>query len=442
MWNVSSASPAAAPSLSTSENVISPMRRARLRIEQPELPREQIRCERRHDEPYAERHGHNREDVQQLCELLHYAAFRHEHANADHRHPVPRLHGPEDARDWGAACSRQRLDGRRGRQKSLTRRRLDVREQILVGRQPIEQLRMRFGVNPRGAQPCSVIEHRAKDPEEKREHDRDDEYAGHESERILQDAHRLRSVSLRGLCRGRHRVEGGQERCERDDLQRREKSSYGHHPFITREAVAGSQPADDGKLLRNIMSTGESDEVTRLLSEWRKGSAEAEERLMKVVQGELRKVAAGYLRREKPGHTLQPTAVVNEAYIRLMPQRGVRWQNRAHFYGIAAKMMRRVLVDHARRKRAAKREGFSGDPVTLSQVPDPAGGQDIDVLALHEALDELAALDPRQAEMVELRFFGGLKIDEVAAASDVSAATVKRELASATVWLRHKMRGR
>ena len=190
------------------------------------------------------------------------------------------------------------------------------------------------------------------------------------------------------------------------------------------------------------MSTGESDEVTRLLSEWRKGSAEAEERLMKVVQGELRKVAAGYLRREKPGHTLQPTAVVNEAYIRLMPQRGVRWQNRAHFYGIAAKMMRRVLVDHARRKRAAKREGFSGDPVTLSQVPDPAGGQDIDVLALHEALDELAALDPRQAEMVELRFFGGLKIDEVAAASDVSAATVKRELASATVWLRHKMRGR
>ena len=101
-----------------------------------------------------------------------------------------------------------------------------------------------------------------------------------------------------------------------------------------------------------------------------------------------------------------------------------------------------MLVDHARRKRAAKREGFSGDPVTLSQVADPAGGQNIDVLALHEALDELAELDPRQAEIVELRFFGGLKIEEVAAASGVSAATVKRELSSATVWLRHKLRGR
>ncbi len=183
-------------------------------------------------------------------------------------------------------------------------------------------------------------------------------------------------------------------------------------------------------------------EITALLSRWRKGSPEAEEQLMSLVQAELRKLAASYLRRERGGHTLQPTAIVNEAYIRLMPQRGVEWANRAHFFGIAAKMMRRVLVDHARRRRAAKREGFAGDPITLSNVADPVGGENIDVLALHEALAELATLDDRQAEIVELRFFGGLKIDEVAEAVGVSPATVKRELTTATVWLRHKMRGR
>jgi RNA polymerase sigma-70 factor, ECF subfamily len=117
----------------------------------------------------------------------------------------------------------------------------------------------------------------------------------------------------------------------------------------------------------------------------------------------------------------------------------VHWENRAHFFGIAAKMMRRVLVDHARRKRAGKREGFSGDPVSLSQVADPAGGQDIDVLNLHNALDDLAALDARQADVVELRYFGGLKIDEIAKVIGVSPATVKRELTTATVWLRHRM---
>ena len=183
-------------------------------------------------------------------------------------------------------------------------------------------------------------------------------------------------------------------------------------------------------------------DITVLLSRWRKGSPEAEEQLMSLVQTELRKLAASYLRRERGGHTLQPTAIVNEAYIRLMPQRGVNWANRAHFFGIAAKMMRRVLVDHARRRRAAKREGFAGDPITLSNVADPAGGENVDVLALHEALAELATLDDRQAEIVELRFFGGLKIDEVAEAVGVSPATVKRELTTATVWLRHKMRGR
>src|SRR5262249_8056804 len=181
-------------------------------------------------------------------------------------------------------------------------------------------------------------------------------------------------------------------------------------------------------------------DVTQLLERWRKGAPDAEERLMVVVQSELRKLAASYLRRERPGHTLQPTAIVNEAYMRLLPQRGVRWENRAHFFGIAARMMRRILVDHARRKRAAKRDGL-GDPMTtLSQVADPSGGQDVDVLALHDALSELAALDPRQASIVELRYFGGLKIDEVAKAMNISAATVKRELTTATAWLRHRMK--
>ena len=181
-------------------------------------------------------------------------------------------------------------------------------------------------------------------------------------------------------------------------------------------------------------------DVTQLLERWRKGAPDAEERLMVVVQSELRKLAASYLRRERPGHTLQPTAIVNEAYLRLLPQRGVRWENRAHFFGIAARMMRRILVDHARRKRAAKRDGL-GDPVTsLSQVADPSGGQDVDVLALHDALSALAALDPRQASIVELRYFGGLKIDEVAKAMGISAATVKRELTTATAWLRHQMK--
>lgn len=183
------------------------------------------------------------------------------------------------------------------------------------------------------------------------------------------------------------------------------------------------------------------DDVTELLARWRNGSPEAEEQLMAVVHGELRKLAAAYLRRERATHTLQPTAVVNEAYLRLLPQREVQWENRAHFFGIAAKMMRRILVDHARRKRAAKRDVDVHGSVSLSQVPDPAGGQDIDILALHEALSELAALDARQAEAVELRFFGGLTIDEVAAAMDISAATVKRELTTATAWLRHRMRG-
>ena len=136
------------------------------------------------------------------------------------------------------------------------------------------------------------------------------------------------------------------------------------------------------------------DDVTQLLAQWRKGSPEAEAELMERVQGELRRLAASYLRRERGGQTLQPTAVVNEAYIRLLPQRGVSWENRAHFFGIAAKMMRRVLVDHARRRHAAKRDAGPAEPVSISGVASPAREADhVDVLALHDALSKLADLD-------------------------------------------------
>jgi RNA polymerase sigma factor (TIGR02999 family) len=181
-------------------------------------------------------------------------------------------------------------------------------------------------------------------------------------------------------------------------------------------------------------------DVTSLLAEWRAGSAEAEERLMLTVHRELRRLAASYLRRERPGHTLQPTALVNEAYLRLVGQQHVQWRNRAHFFGIAAHMMRRILVDQARRRRALKREGFAGEPVPVSQVADPArAGQSVDVLTLHDALTGLAALDQRQADIVELRYFGGLTIEEIAVAQSVSAATVKRELTTAKLWLRRHL---
>src|ERR1700682_5809199 len=123
---------------------------------------------------------------------------------------------------------------------------------------------------------------------------------------------------------------------------------------------------------RPLMSTPGGDDVTLLLARWRKGSAGAEAELMERVQGELRRLAAGYMRHERGGQTLQPTAVVNEAYMRLLPQRGISWENRAHFFGIAAKMMRRVLVDHARRRHAAKRDAGPGDPVSISGVASPA----------------------------------------------------------------------
>jgi RNA polymerase sigma-70 factor, ECF subfamily len=213
-------------------------------------------------------------------------------------------------------------------------------------------------------------------------------------------------------------------------------------PMAFCEAPNYSSP----KHLGNSGGTGgrptSGSDVTQLLKRWRKGSRDAESELMERVQGELRRLAASYLRHERNGRTLQPTAVVNEAYIRLLPQRGVSWENRAHFFGIAAKMMRRVLVDHARRKRAIKRDAGPADPVSISGVPSPAREADpVDVLALHTALSDLATLDPRQAEIVEMRFFAGLTVEEIAEVLEISPATVKREWATAKLWLRRQMQG-
>ena len=180
-----------------------------------------------------------------------------------------------------------------------------------------------------------------------------------------------------------------------------------------------------------------STDVTAILQEWRQGSPEALERLMEIVYAELRRLAAQYLSRERSGHTLQPTALVHEAYVRLVDQR-VPWESRAHFFGVAAQMMRRVLVDHARSRRAEKRGGDS-DRVTLSAAEGLAKTPEIDLVALDAALEKLAALDPRQARIVELRYFGGLTNEETAEALGVSVATVKREWALARAWLKGKL---
>ena len=180
-------------------------------------------------------------------------------------------------------------------------------------------------------------------------------------------------------------------------------------------------------------------DVTQLLARWREGSGKAEAQLLAVVHQELRRIAAAYMRRERRDHSLQPTALVNEAYLRLAPKRTMDWEGRTHFFGIAARVMRQVLVDYARRRRALKRPPGHG-AVSASCIPDPSTHAQIDVLALHQALEQLAALDARQAEIVELRYFAGLTEEEVAKLKGVSPATVRRDVASARFFLGQRMR--
>ena len=185
-----------------------------------------------------------------------------------------------------------------------------------------------------------------------------------------------------------------------------------------------------------------ADDLTAQLRLWGSGTPADQEQLLAAVQGELRRIAGAYMRRERHDHTLQPTALVNEAYLRLIKEPGVTWQDRGHFFGIAARVMRQILVDHARKRRARKRGLGTRADKSVSTLADPAGGQDLDVLALHEALNDLAALDPRQAEIVELRYFGGLTEAEVATIKALSPATIRREVASARFWLGRRMKGR
>ena len=183
-----------------------------------------------------------------------------------------------------------------------------------------------------------------------------------------------------------------------------------------------------------------SGDVTEMLLAWNRGESGALDRLLPAVQKELHKVARGYMRRERPDHTLQATALVNEAYLRLVDQTRVTWKNRAHFIGVAAQLMRRILVDHAR-ERAAKKRGAPDLRLTLT--PDIAAPEDrsIDLVALDMALEKLAALEPRQVRAVELRFFGGLTSEEAAEALDVSPVTIKRDWIAAKAFLYRELKG-
>jgi RNA polymerase sigma factor (TIGR02999 family) len=184
--------------------------------------------------------------------------------------------------------------------------------------------------------------------------------------------------------------------------------------------------------------TSSSYPVTDLLARWSEGDVAAREALVSLVYDELRRIARRCLAGQRSDHTLQPTALVHEAYLRLVRRDSVPWQNRAHFFAMAAQVMRQILVDHARRHTAAKR---GGGTVTLLFEDGPAAERSsvVDLIALDDAMQRLAALDPRQCQIVELRFFGGLSIEETAEVVDISPATTKREWATARIWLHNAM---
>jgi RNA polymerase sigma factor (TIGR02999 family) len=190
---------------------------------------------------------------------------------------------------------------------------------------------------------------------------------------------------------------------------------------------------DDG-----IPQAEQGESISALLEELNHGNRGAESRLMGMVYPELRKLAAVYMARERPNHTLQPTALVNEAYLRLIDRPDISWKNRSHFFAVAAQAMRHILVDKARARRAGKRGG-PRQQVTLDDVAAIAEAPSIDLLALDEALTRLAALDPRQSRLVELRFFGGLSLEEAAQIVGVSDRTAKRDWKMARAWLRGEL---
>ena len=178
--------------------------------------------------------------------------------------------------------------------------------------------------------------------------------------------------------------------------------------------------------------------VTRMLIDWSKGDPEAPARLMPLVYEELRQLARQYIQQERPDHTLQATGLVHEAYLRLVDQKTTTWQNRAHFLGVAAQIMRRILVDYARSHRTGKRGG-TWDKLAFDEALAPAAPRSLNLIALDDALKDLLAFDPQQSQIVELRFFGGLTNEEIGEVLDVSPSTVKREWRIAKAWLRREI---
>lgn len=184
----------------------------------------------------------------------------------------------------------------------------------------------------------------------------------------------------------------------------------------------------------------QSESVTQLLIEWSTGNQKALDRLMPLVYNELHRLARNHLRRERADHTLQPTALVNEAYVKLIDQKHAKWQNRAQFYGVAAQLMRRILVDHARQRQASKRGGADQQRLSITTADQLHAKQpQLDLLALHRALEELKEFDPQQERIVELKFFGGLSNQETAHVMGIGHATVERDWKTARAWLRHKL---
>lgn len=192
---------------------------------------------------------------------------------------------------------------------------------------------------------------------------------------------------------------------------------------------------------KGVSMKDSTSEVTRLLLDWRAGDPGALRRLMPVVEGELRRMAERYMRRERPDHTLQATALVNELYMRLVDRRQVNWRGRAHFFGCVAQMMRKILVDHARLHRAAKRQNGI-KPLTLDEAWDAAIMPNHELIELDSALSKLAHLDERQSRVVELHFFTGLTYREIGEVLGVSPVTVKRDWQTARLWLLKQIRPR
>jgi RNA polymerase sigma factor (TIGR02999 family) len=189
------------------------------------------------------------------------------------------------------------------------------------------------------------------------------------------------------------------------------------------------------------MSAAPSQQVTQLLLAWSKGDQTALEKLTPLVYGELHRLARRYMAQERPGHTLEATALVNEAYLRLVDSRDVRWRNRAHFFAVSAQLMRRILVDFARARRYQKRGG-EVRRVSLDEALVVTGERGADLVALDDALQALAGVDPRKSRVVELRFFGGLSVRETAEALDVSPDTVMRDWKFAKTWLLRELSGK